>query len=130
MKIMHIKSEILGGMLNWSSRCVIIPDPELKADEIKLNYAAFHELFRFEIIACLVKLGNLTENEAYEQWFKARIQYSPKIYEVMNYILKKRKPKVIINRNPTINYGSLLCVKIKSIKNQFEDDYTIKLFVA
>lgn len=123
----HIKSEILGGMINYSSRCVIIPDPELKSDEIRLSYMAFLELFKFEIIACLVKLGNLTENEAYEQWFKARIQYNPKIYEIMNYILKKRKPKVIINRNPTINYGSLLCVKIKSIKNQFSEDFTMSL---
>lgn len=126
----HIKSEILGGMINYSSRCVIIPDPELKSDEVRLSYMSFLELFKFEIIACLVKLGNLTENEAYEQWFKARIQYSPKIYEVMNYILKKRKPKVIINRNPTINYGSLLCVKIKSIKNQYSEDYTIDKIVA
>ena len=62
-------------------------------------------------------MADISENEAYEQWFKARIQYNPKIYEIMNYILKKNKPKVIINRNPTINYGSLLCVKIKSIKN-------------
>jgi len=96
----HIKSEILGGMINWSSRCVIIPDPELKADEIRLNYMAFLELFRFEIIACLVRMEDITENAAYEQWFKARIQYNPKIYEIMNFILKKNKPKVIINRNP------------------------------
>ena len=123
----HIKSEILGGMLNFSSRCVIIPDPELQADEIRLNYMAFLELFKYEIIACLVKMSDITENEAYDQWFKARIQYNPKIYEVMNFILKKQKPKLIINRNPTINYGSLLCVKIKSIKNDFKEDYTMSL---
>lgn len=104
-----------------------MPDPELKADEVKLNYMAFLELFKYEIIACLVEIANITENEAYEQWFKARIRYSPKIYEVMNYILKKNKPKIIINRNPTINYGSLLCVKIKSIKNQYSEDYTMSL---
>ena len=87
-------------MISWSSRCVIVPDPELKADEIRLNYTAFLELFRFEIIACLVRMEDITENAAYEQWFKARINYSPKIYEIMNFILKKNKPKVIINRNP------------------------------
>ena len=123
----HIKSEILGGMINFSSRCVIIPDPSLKADEVRLNYMCFLELFKYEIIACLVKMANITENEAYEQWFKARIKYSPKIYEIMNYILKKRKPKIIINRNPTINYGSLLCVKVKSVKNEFSEDYTMSL---
>lgn len=36
----YIKSEILGGMLNFSSRCVIIPDPDLKSDEVRLNYMA------------------------------------------------------------------------------------------
>lgn len=27
----------------------------------------------------------------------------------------------------TINYGSLLCVKIKSIKNEYPEDYTMSL---
>ena len=72
-------------------------------------------------------MAGITENEAYEAWFKARIVYNPKIYEVMNFILKKRKPKILINRNPTINYGSLLCVKIKSIKNEFSEDYTMSM---
>jgi len=123
----HIKSEILGGMINFSSRCVIIPDATLKSDEVRLSYMCFLELFKYEIIACLVKMANITENDAYEQWFKARIKYSPKIYEVMNYILKKRKPKILINRNPTINYGSLLCVKVKSVKNEYSEDYTMSL---
>ena len=106
---------------------VIIPDPELKADEVKLNYMCFLELYKYEIIAYLVKMAGITENEAYEAWFKARIVYNPKIYEVMNFILKKRKPMILINRNPTINYGSLLCVKIKSIKNEFSEDYTMSM---
>ena len=76
----------------------IIPDPTLKADEVKLNYMCCLELFKYEIIACLVKLGGITESEANEQWFKAKIKYSPKVYEVMNYIIKKRKPKIISNR--------------------------------
>ena len=88
---------------------------------------AFLELYKYEIISCLVNIDDITENEAYNMWFKARIEYSPKIYEVMNYILKKYKPKVIINRNPTINYGSLLCVKIARIKHEFPEDYTMSL---
>lgn len=106
---------------------VIIPDPELKADEVALNYMAFLELYKYEIISCLVNIDNITENDAYNLWFRARIEHSPKIYEVMNYILKKYKPKIIINRNPTINYGSLLCVKIVRIKHEFPEDYTMSL---
>lgn len=123
----YIKSEILGGMLNWSSRDVIIPDPTLKSDEIILNYMAFLELYKYEIIGCLVKLSGISENDAFAEWFYARIKYSEKIYEMMKYIIKKRKPKVLINRNPTINYGSILCMRIKDVKKGFSEDYTMSL---
>ena len=123
----YIRSELLGGMINFSARNVIIPDPYLRSNEIELGYACFLELYRYEIIASLVKIHNITENEAYEQWYKARIKYSEKIYNVMNYIIKKFKPWCIINRNPTINYGSILCCKVKRVKNQYEEDYTMSL---
>ena len=45
----------------------------------------------------------------------------------MNYFVKKRKPKVLINRNPTIAYGSIIMVKIKRIKPQFTKDYTMSI---
>ena len=48
----------------------------------------------------MVKIADITENEAYDQWCRAKIEYSPKIYEIMNYILKTHKPRIIINRNP------------------------------
>lgn len=123
----HIRDQILGGRLNFSSRCVIIPDPTLKADEIKINYLAFLELFRYEIIAHLVKVSNITPNQASDEWQRATINFNPKIYEIMSYIVQKRKPKVIINRNPTINYGSLLLMKIVEVKREYKDDYTMSI---
>lgn len=123
----HVKSDILGGMINFSSRCVIVPDPYLRADDVRLPYMAFLELYKYEIISCLVKISDVTENNAYEQWFRARIKFNPKIYEVMKFIIKKYKPKVIINRNPTINYGSLLCMNVVGINKDFEADYTMSL---
>lgn len=122
----HIREFILGGRLNFSSRDVIIPDDELKADEIKLGYVAFLELYKYEVIAHLVKMNDITENEAYEQWFKATINFNPKIYELMMYLVKKFKPKVLINRNPSINYGSILVMKIIEIKPDL-NDYTMSL---
>lgn len=123
----QIQGEILGGMLNWSSRDVIIPDPTLKADEIRLNYAAFLELFRFEIIGQIMRVNNVSASEAMNQWALAKIQYNPKVYEIMNYLLKKETRRVIINRNPSINFGSLMCVKIKSVKNDSQHDYTMSM---
>lgn len=123
----HIKDQILGGRINFSSRNVIIPDPSLRSDEVILGYLTFLELYKYEIIAHVVKMNDITENEAYEQWYKATINFNKKIYEVMMYLVKKRKPRIIINRNPTINYGSILLMKVVSIKNEYKDDYTMNL---
>lgn len=96
----HIRDQNLGGRLNYSNRSVIIPDPTLKADEIHLSYLAFLELYRYEIIAHLSKVSNITHNQAADEWHRAAITFDPKIYEIMMYMVKKRKPKVIMNRNP------------------------------
>lgn len=123
----QIQGEIIGGMLSWSSRNVIIPDPTLKADEVRLNYAAFLELYRFEIIGEIMRVNGVSASEAMNQWALAKIQYNPKVYEIMNYLLKKETRRILINRNPTINFGSLLCVKIKSVKNDSQHDYTMSM---
>lgn len=123
----HIKGQILGGRINFSSRNVIIPDPTLRVDKVRLGYLTTMELFKYEIIAYIEKINNCTYNQAYTEWYKGTIKFDPKIYEIMVYINKKRKPKVFINRNPTINYGSLLCMSIEEIKAEYEDDYTMSL---
>lgn len=96
----HIRSQILGGRINFSNRSVIIPDPTLKADEVRVSYLAFLELYRYEIIAHLIKVSDITPNQAADEWHRAAIEFDPKIYEIMTYIIKKHKPKVLINRNP------------------------------
>lgn len=123
----HIKDQILGGRINFSARNVIIPDATLKADEVRLGYLAFLELYKYEIMVHLVKIGNITDKDAYDEWYKATISFDPKIYEIMMYLVKKRKPKIIINRNPTINYGSMLLMKVVDVKREYEDDYTMSL---
>lgn len=123
----HIKDQILGGRINFSARNVIIPDPYLRADEVRLGYLAFLELFKYEIIAHLVKMNDITYNTAYDEWYKATIKFDSKIYEIMMYLVKKRSPKILINRNPTINYGSMLLMKIVDIKKVYEDDYTMSI---
>ena len=81
-------------------RNVIIPDPLLKADEIELCYLTFLELYKYEILAHLCKMDDITIAEANDLWFKATIHFNKKIYEVMKYLLKKKKVKMLINRNP------------------------------
>jgi DNA-directed RNA polymerase beta' subunit len=100
-----IKNEVLGGRINFSSRCVIIPNPELRADQIVLCYKSFLELFKYEIIAYLTKMDGITAAEANELWFRASVTFNQKIYEIMKYFVEKRKVKVLINRNPKFVWG-------------------------
>ena len=106
---------------------VIVPDPSLRVDQVKLPYQAFLELFRYEIIAYLSKINDVSESKAYEEWFYAKITFSQKVYEVMKLIIKKHKPKIILNRNPTINFGSLLCMKVVGVNRDYDEDYTASL---
>lgn len=123
----HIRSQVLGGRVNFSARNVIIPDPTLESDQVRVGYLTFLELYRNEIIAYMVKMNNCTYNQAFDDWSKATLTFDPKVYEIMMYIVKKTKPPIIINRNPTINYGSLLQMEIIDINREYEDDYTMSL---
>ena len=106
---------------------VIVPDPSLRVDQVKLPYQAFNELFKYEIIAYLSKIGDIPESKAYEEWFYSKIKFSQKVYEIMKMIIKKHKPKIILNRNPTINFGSLLCMKVVGVNKDYDEDYTASL---
>ena len=51
----------------------------------------------------------------------AAVYFDERIYEIMEFIVKKDNPMVLINRNPTINYGSILCVRVKKVKRSYKD---------
>lgn len=123
----HIKDNILGGRIDFTARNVIVPDPSLKADEIKVCYKTFLELFKLEIIALLVQTNDITEAEAFKQWSNATIIFDEYIYQLSAYIIEKHKPRILINRPPTINFGSYLCMKVVAVKRQMNDDYTMNL---
>jgi DNA-directed RNA polymerase beta' subunit len=121
-----IRSEVTSGMINFTSRCEIIPNPELKADEIIINYMAFMELYKFEIIGCLMKSTGMPESSAFTTWFYGRVEYSEQIFYIMKYLVKKIKPIVTVHRNPVINYGSMVSLKIVDIDPDWAQ-YTISI---
>lgn len=96
-----IRGQILGGALNFTSRNVIIPDPTLRDDQLDLSYHTFLELFKFKIIYYLMKMDDISLAKAYHIWDNA-YKYDNRIYEIMQFMVKKEKPKVLINRNPTL----------------------------
>lgn len=110
-----IRGEMLGGSLNFTSRNVIVPDPELHDNEIDLSYNTFLEVFKYKIIYYLMKLDDITLSKAYAIWKQAST-FSEKVYEVMQYIIEKEDVRILINRNPTLNFYSMLLMKVRKIK--------------
>ena len=107
----------LGGRLAFTSRSVIRQDPYLRCDEIHLPFQGLLELYQQVIINILVKTQNISYSTAYKRWFKAQIKgYDKTIYDILDGLIKDSGGlPFIINRNPTIQYGSILRVRCVGI---------------
>ncbi len=107
----------LGGRLAFTSRSVIAQDPYLRCDEIKLPFQGLLELYQQVIINILVRTQNISYSDAYKRWYKTKIKgYDQTIYDILDGLIKDQNGlPFIINRNPTIQYGSILRVKCVGI---------------
>ena len=124
-----IRGSIMGGRVNFSARNVIVPYVDnLKMDEVELPYLTFLELFKQEIINVMVKLDRISINDAFEKWFYAKLKFNKRVYEIMNYIMQNTKGglRILINRNPTLVLGSIWCVRIAKVKEDY-NDYTMSI---
>lgn len=119
----HIRTNILGGKINFSARNVIIPDDTLRSYQIRLPYVTFMELYKEEIINLIVKLTGVSYNIAVDEWFNAYREFSPRVYNIIKYMLKNTKHgnKILLNRNPTIDFGSFLCMEVADVKADYDD---------
>ncbi len=110
---------LFAGRYNFTGRCVIVSNPKLRNDQVLLSYNSLVELLHASIINILKKSYNLSSQDAYNRWYAAKINTDPLIVRIIESMIKKHKSgkgiPIIINRNPTINYGSILqmyCVGI------------------
>ena len=72
-----------------------------------------------------MKMDDITLGKAHEKWSKA-FRFDNKVYQTMLYIVEKEKPLLLINRNPTLNYYSMLLMQVRTIKKDI-DDYTLSV---
>lgn len=126
----QVRNQVLGGKVDYSGRSVIIPDPTLKPDEIRICYLTMLELCRYEIIGYLSALRNISISEANDIWAMARIKFDENIYQIMVYMVNNKRVYFDINRNPTINYGSYLTLRCVEVKRDLNTDYTMSLSLA
>jgi hypothetical protein len=50
----------------------------------------------------LVVTEGITLDKAKMEVESAKVKFSEKIYELMNYIVKREEPCILLNRNPTL----------------------------
>lgn len=115
-----IRGELLGGSINNSARNVIIPAPDLKDNEVDLSYHTFLEMYKYKIMYYIMKLEDVSLSAAYDKW-KRVYTFDQSVYDIMMYILEHDDPRLLINRNPTLNYYSMLLMKIRQIKPDDND---------
>ena len=94
---------LFGGRYNFSTRAVIVPDPELRIDEIRLPYAALVEVLQQTIINVLKKSYNITYSAAWDIWYMSQLKVNPRIVQIIENIIDNqdngRGIPFIINRN-------------------------------
>jgi len=121
----HIRGELLGGSLNFTARNVIVPDPTLHDNEIDLSYQTGLELFKYKIIYHLMRTNDISLSKAFAIWKKAS-NFDKVVYDQMMYIIENGDIRVLINRNPTLNYYSMLLMRIRKIKPS-DTDYSMSV---
>lgn len=109
----------LTGRYNMSARSVIIPNPDMKIDQVTLSYHCLVELLQQSIINILKKSYNMTYADAYQYWYQAVTEENERVKSIIMSIIKSYKYgiPIIINRNPSLSYGAILqmhCVGIQS----------------
>lgn len=117
---------VFGGRYNFTSRDVIVPNANLRIDQVILPYQAMVELEKQRIINILEKVHNSAAmaNRIYEDALR---QKNPEVVSIIKQLIKDDPSgcgiPVLLNRNPTIEYGSILQMFIVDIC----DAYTMQL---
>ena len=121
-----INGQITAGRMDYTARNVIVPDPTLRMDEVDIGYITALEELKLEFLDFTVKMYGISHRQAFNIWREATMVYSEKVYNILMHLITV-KPRIIsIYRNPSINYGSRMVVKIRKI-NKGIDDHCLAL---
>lgn len=118
-----IQAKVIAGRYNFSARNIIISGNDiLHTNEIEVCYSTFIELFRYELINIYAKFKNCTLAEADTAVRRANAHFDKEIYYMMELLIETPQPIYLLcNRNPSINFGSFLMLKIVKVKPDMGD---------
>lgn len=114
---------LIGGRYNFTSRDVIVADPSLRIDEVSLPYAALTELLQQPIINILHKSHSMSYGDSYDFWYKGCITENDVIKDIIWSLIRNHKSgrglPVLINRNPTISFSSILQMHVTKMTSGY-----------
>jgi DNA-directed RNA polymerase beta' subunit len=122
-----IRNQIMGTRINFSARNIISPAiAGYKIDEVVLPYVTFLTLYKFEIMNILTKIKKIKFVEAERVWYNATLKVDEEIYKIIKKMITDEEIGILLNRNPTISYGSILYLRIAGVKHDY-DDFTMSI---
>lgn len=109
--------------VNFSARNIISPELDLPMDSVSMPYRTFLELYKYPLINIISTVKHINYKNASKFWKKCTTHFNEEMYKYMNELRDKTVGGlgIILNRNPTINIGSELYLKIYNIKPNYED---------
>ena len=133
IKIMSSKKGIIrslyGGKFNFSCRAVIVPNWTLRTDQIKLPFKTLVKLLEHSIINILHNTYGMAMHTAKAVFDKAYTDYDERVWKIVNYLIKANNNGIpfLINRNPTLSYGSILQMFCIGISGNDPENYTMEI---
>lgn len=110
-----IMRSTISGRTAFSERSIIVPDSRLRSDEVMLPYTGLVLLLEQVLINIIQSSYNITYAEAYKKWYYATLQLDQRVLDILNNLIKMDKIHVLINRNPTIHYESIVWKRVVGV---------------
>lgn len=115
-----------GSRYNFTSRLVIVGNPQLRVDQIIIPYQALIELEKQRILNVLEKVHG-SAAVASRIYGDAVRQKSPEVVSIIKQLIQDdvtgQGIPCLLNRNPTINYGSIQQIFVVGMC----DNYTLEM---
>lgn len=119
----YIREKINGTKMNYTSRLILSPLDVRKysVDECVLPYFVAVEFLKYEIISAISSLRNINYQKALDYYSKKQYSFNEEIYLIMKKIITDNEVGVLLNRAPTLNYGSIVYLRFTDIKDEYDD---------
>jgi DNA-directed RNA polymerase beta' subunit len=119
----YIRDKINGTKLNYTARLILSPSDVSKYNvgDCILPYFVAVNFLKYEIISILSSIKNINYQKALDYYTLHQYDFNQEIYLIMKKIISDNEVGVLLNRAPTLNYGSVVYLKFADIKDIYED---------